>query len=178
MLNAEQAVLIVVDVQGKLAGLMHRREELFENLSKLIRGAAVLGLPTIVTEQNPDRLGPTINEIAPLLPGERIAKMAFSCRGEPAFNDALAATGRRQVLLCGIEAHICVYQTCRDLLAGGVDVYVVADAIGSRNPDHRDIAVAAMRDLGARVTCVEMALFEMLRVAGTDTFRQVLKIIR
>jgi len=178
MLTAENAVLIVVDVQGKLARLMHEAEALFNNLSRLIRGATVLGLPVVATEQNPEGLGPTVEEVRRHLPMAPIPKMAFSCCGEPAVVDALEATGRPQVLLCGIETHICVYQTARDLLARGREVHVVADAVSSRTPRNRDIGLEKMRAAGAQVTSVETALFEMVEVAEGPAFKQILEIVK
>jgi nicotinamidase-related amidase len=178
MLIRDDAVLVVVDVQGKLARLMHEAEALFDQLSRLIRGARALDLPIIVTEQNPDGLGPTIPELAPLLPPERIAKRAFSCGGEPAFLAALEATGRRQVLVAGIEAHICVYQTAADLASRGYEVEVVSDAVSSRTAANRAVGLERMRQAGARVTSVEMALFELLGAADGDAFKAILRIVK
>lgn len=179
MLDRTQAVLVVVDIQGRLAHLMVEREQLFDNARKAILGAKALQLPILCTEQVPDKLGPTIPEIAEHLEGiTPIPKKAFSCAGDPGFNTALEATGRRQVLLCGIETHICVYQTARDLLGRGYDVRLLADAVSSRTERNRDIALETMRALGARLTTVEMALFEMLGVADGDVFRQVSRIVK
>jgi nicotinamidase-related amidase len=146
MLSAKQAVLVVVDVQGKLAGLMHEREALFGNLVRLARGAQVLGLPVLWAEQNPKGLGPTVPEVAAAMPPglAPITKMSFSCCGEPRFLAALEATGRRQVLVAGIEAHICVYQTAVDLAARGYQVQLVVDAVSSRRQESRDLAVAKL----------------------------------
>ncbi|MFO8013166.1 MAG: hydrolase [Phycisphaerae bacterium] len=178
MLTRDEAVLMVVDVQGKLARLMHEADALFDNLSRLVRGATVLEVPVLATEQNPKGLGPTVEEVRPHLPSEPIPKMAFSCCGEPAVVEALEATGRRQVLLAGIETHICVYQTARDLLARGREVHVVADAVSSRSPRNRDVGLAKMRAAGAEVTSVETALFEMLEVAEGPAFKQILTIVK
>lgn len=178
MLTRDGAVLVVVDVQGKLARLMHEAEALFDALSRLIRGARVLEVPVVATEQNPAGLGPTIEELAPLLPGPVIPKMAFSCCGEPAFEKSLEATGRRQVLLAGIETHICVYQTARDLLSRGREVHVVADGVSSRTAGNRAVGLEKMRAAGAEVTSVETALFEMLAVAEGSAFKEILRIVR
>ena len=178
MLTRENAVLLVVDVQGKLARLMHEADALFDALSRLIRGARVLEVPVVATEQNPPGLGPTVEELAPLLPGPAIPKMAFSCCGEPAFEEALAATGRRQVLLAGIETHICVYQTARDLFARGFEVHVVADGVSSRTAANRAVGLEKMRAAGAEVTSVETALFEMLAVAEGPAFKEILAIVK
>ena len=178
MLHVDDAVLVVVDVQGKLARLMYEAEALFADLAKLIRGAHALGLPIIVTEQNPAGLGPTIPELSDLLPAQRIAKTAFSCCGEGAFVRALEATGRRQVLLCGIETHICVYQTALDLLGRAYEVHVVADGVSSRTARNRDVGLAKIEQAGGHRTSVETALFELLKVAEGDTFKAILKIVK
>jgi nicotinamidase-related amidase len=178
MLTRNEAVLMVVDVQGKLARLMHEADALFDSLSRLVRGARVLEVPVLATEQNPKGLGPTVEEVRPHLPSDAIPKMAFSCCGEAAVVEALEATGRRQVLLAGIETHICVYQTARDLLAGGREVHVVADAVSSRSPRNREVGLAKMRAAGAEITSVETALFEMLEVAEGPAFKEILAIVK
>jgi nicotinamidase-related amidase len=178
VLTSDETVLVVVDVQGRLARLMHEAQALFDSLARLVKGARVLGIPVITTEQNPTGLGPTVDEIAPLLPDPVIPKMAFSCCGEPAFVDAVKATGRRQVLLAGIETHVCVYQTARDLLAGGWEVHVVSDAVSSRTAANRAVGLTKMQSAGAEVTSVEAALFEMLQAAEGPAFKQILEIVK
>jgi len=178
MLTRDDAVLLVVDVQGKLARLMHEADALFDQIARLVRGAKVLEVPVLATEQNPDGLGPTVDEVRPHLPSAPTAKMAFSCCGEPAVVEALEATGRRQVLLCGIETHICVYQTARDLLARGWEAHVAADAVSSRTAGNREVGLEKMRVAGAEITSVETALFEMLQAAEGPAFKQILKIVK
>jgi nicotinamidase-related amidase len=178
MLEIDNAVLVVIDVQGKLASLMHDRDRLYDNTARIIRAAAVLGIEVICTEQHPDGLGPTVAELAEHLDVEPIPKFAFSCCGEPAFETALKSTGRTQVLLTGIETHICVYQTAVDLLAGGYEVYVLTDAVSSRTEANRLLGLQRMKDAGAVMTGVEMALFEMLKVAKGDTFKQIVRIVK
>jgi hypothetical protein len=180
MLFVEDTVLVIVDVQGKLAELMVDKENLFANLAQLVQGADVLELPILWLEQYPEGLGPTIEPLAALLAPKRqpMPKLAFSCWGCPAFVDALRATGRRQVLLAGIETHVCIYQTTADLLAEGYEVQVVGDAVSSRTAENRQIGLQRVRDLGAVVTSTEMALFELLRVARGDRFRAIARIVR
>ena len=178
MLQIEDTLLVVVDIQGKLARVVHESQRLIESAARLISGANVLDVPIICTEQNPRGLGATVDEIAPLLGGEPIAKMTFSCCGEGRFIDALRAAGRRQVLLAGIEAHVCIYQTAMDLLDGGFGVHAVADAISSRRPANRDLAVEKMRDAGASITCVETALFELLGTAENPKFKAILDVVK
>jgi len=179
MLICEDTVLVVIDVQGKLAQLMHEKEALFENLRLMIQGAKILDVPILWTEQYPKGLGPTVPEIAELLPDiQPISKTAFSCCREDTFNQAFAELGREQALLVGIETHICVWQTTHDLLASEYDVHVVADAVSSRSLDNKQIALKRMRDVGAEITCVETALFELMRVAEGPRFKEVSKLIK
>ena len=178
MLEIDNTVLVVIDVQGKLASLMHDRERLYDNTARMIRAAAVLDIEVICTEQHPDGLGPTVPEVAGHLNVQPIPKFAFSCCGEPAFETALKLTECTQVLLTGIETHICVYQTAVDLLTGGYEVYALTDAVSSRTVGNKLIGLDRMKDAGARLTSVEMALFELLEVAGGDAFKEIIKIVK
>ena len=179
MLEIDNAVLVIIDVQGKLASLMHRRVELFENLRRIIQGVRVLGIPVLWNEQLPDKLGPTVPEIKELLSDmEPLAKSAFSCCGNEDFLLALKSINHKQVLVAGIEAHVCVYQTCMDLLQAGYEVHLLADATSSRTETDYKTAVNRIRDEGAKITSVEMALFEMLKVAEGEQFKQIIKIVK
>ncbi len=182
MLQIDHSVLLIIDVQGNLAHAMHEKETLFAQLEKLIRGAQVLGVPIIATEQYPQGLGPTLPNIAALMPDVTpISKTAFSCCGEPEFLHALERLRRRQVLIAGIEAHVCVYQTAVQLAEMGQGYYeveVVADAVSSRSERNRDLALGKMRDRGVGMSCVEMALYELMGKAGGDTFKQLLQVVK
>ncbi len=179
MLKAEKSSLIVVDVQGKLAQLMHEKSSLFANLQRMVRGAQVLGIPILWNEQNPLGLGATIPELSELLAAQKpLVKSTFSCWGNPAFVEALKATGRKQALLVGIETHVCVYQTARDLLERGYEVEVVVDAVSSRTAENRQLGIDKMRDHGAGLTSTEMALFELLEVATGDKFKEILRLVK
>jgi nicotinamidase-related amidase len=179
MLKMEDTTLLIIDVQGKLAHLMHDRQLLFENLQKLIKGIRVLGLPILWVEQNPVGLGPTIPEIADLITGiAPISKMSFSSCRNDRFVQALTALNRKQVLVAGIETHICVYQTAAGLVDMGYAVQVVADAVSSRSPQNKAIGLQKMSDAGAGVTSVETALFELLQVAEGAAFKEILRIVR
>ncbi len=179
MLTMENAALVIVDVQGRLATLMYNREEFYRNLVKMIRGAQVLEIPIIWNEQLPDKLGETISEIRELLPGRSpLVKSTFSCCGNRDFIKVLDDCGRREILLVGMETHICVYQSARDLLNAGYKVHLVADAVSSRFEENRRVGIEAMKDMGASVTTVEMALFEMLQVAEGDRFRKIIQIVK
>jgi nicotinamidase-related amidase len=179
MLTLESTILVVVDVQGKLAQLMHEKERFFDNLQKVIKGAQVLGLPIIVTEQIPEKLGPTIPELARLLSDvQPLRKISFSCSGSEAFMTALEASGRKQVLLTGMETHVCVYQTAMDLLQSGYEVHVVTDAVSSRAAENKQVGLEKIRAAGAIPTSTEMALFELLRIAEGPQFKEIIRIIK
>jgi nicotinamidase-related amidase len=178
VLTAKDSLLVVIDVQGKLAEAMCDREELFENICRLAKSAKLLDIPILVTEQLPDKLGPTRKEIAdPLAGAPFITKSSFSCCGEPKFIEALKSSGKKQVVLCGIEAHICVTQTALELLTQGFAVYLVADAVSSRSPNSKQLAIERMRHHGAEIITTEMALFEWLRDAAHPSFREVRKLL-
>lgn len=180
MLTLNNTTLVVIDVQGRLAQVMSQKELLFDNLQKIIKGAQALELPIIWNEQVPEKLGPTTPEIAQLLTstGQPIAKSSFSCCGNPPFMEALKKTQRKQVLLTGIEAHVCVYQTCRDLLDLGYEVQVVTDAVSSRAAENRQLGLERMKEAGATLTSTEMSLFELLRVAEGPQFKEITKILK
>ena len=177
MLTRESTILIVVDIQGNLARVMDNQTFLIENNRKLIKGMHVLGIPILITEQNP--LGATIPEIADLLPGVRaITKDAFSCCAEEKFMSAVRAMNRRQILMTGIEAHVCVYQTAMDLLARGYEVHVAADAVSSRTARNREIGIRRLIAAGAVLTGAEMALFELLKTAADPKAKDLFRIIK
>ncbi|MCD5383417.1 hydrolase [candidate division WOR-3 bacterium] len=179
MLTLDNTVLLVIDLQGRLASIMSEKVSLFENIEIAIKGAKILNIPILWTEQIPEKLGPTIPEISQLLsPLQPIAKNSFSCCGNEDFIQTLKALNRKQILLTGIEAHICVYQTARDLVNLEYDVQVIADAVSSRTADNKKIGLERMRDIGASIIGTEMALFELLKVAEGAKFKQILNIVK
>jgi nicotinamidase-related amidase len=179
MLEIEHCCLTVVDVQGKLAQLMHGRDALFKNIQILIQAAKILEIPILWCQQRPDALGPTVPEIAQHLTDiEPINKAAFSCCGAEKFNAGLKELGRNQVLLCGIETHVCIYQTAMDLLRQDFNVSVIADAVSSRTMENKQIALNRLAVEGAKISSTEMALFELLKTAEHPKFRQIAKLIK
>jgi nicotinamidase-related amidase len=179
MLKIDDAALVIVDVQGKLATLMYEKETFFRNMVKIIKGAQTLEIPILWNEQLPDKLGPTITEIKQVLTGMApLVKNTFSCCGNPDFNRKLSESGRNHILLTGMETHVCVYQTALDLLQAGYEVSLAADAVSSRTLENKRIGIEAMKNAGAKITGVEMALFEMLRVAEGEKFKQIIKIVK
>lgn len=179
MLMLKKTALIIIDVQGKLAHLMYRKEALFENLQKIIKGAQILGIPILWLEQNPEGLGPTIPEVADLLSNtEPISKLSFSSCRNDRFMQALKALNRKEILIAGIETHVCVYQTAVDLVNLGYEVQIVADAVSSRTMENKKIGLQKMRDAGVSLTSTETALFELLKVAEGKQFKEILKVIK
>jgi nicotinamidase-related amidase len=158
---------------------MAGREELVLKTRQLVEGARVLGVPTLFTEQNPRGLGPTLSEIAALVPDFRPAeKTSFSCCGSPDCMAQLRRSGRRDVVVAGMETHVCVYQTVVDLLAEGFRVEVVADACASRTVENKQIGLERCRRAGAAVTSVETLLFELLKAAEGPLFKEILRIVK
>lgn len=179
MTTADHSLVALIDVQGKLASLMHEREALYRQLQIFLQGTRILDIPVLWLEQYPKGLGPTVPEIASLLVDlQPIAKTSFSAFGDPTFHEALTQSGRRHVVVAGIEAHVCVYQTARDLLAEGYSVDVVQDAVSSRTQANRDAGLARMTRLGAGMTTVEMQLFDWLREAGSPQFKEISRLVR
>jgi len=180
MLHIDTTILVCIDIQENLAKAMFDRERLVENTVNLISGINVLGIPVLWTEQNPERLGATLPEISAVMPKEvqPFSKLSFSCCGSEEFAKALKAHGYIDVLLAGIETHICVLQTAMDLLEQGHRVQAVADCLCSRTPENNAIGIERMRGLGVQITSVETALFELLRTAAAPRFREIAKIIK
>jgi len=179
MLKPENTMLIVIDVQGNLYQAMHEKESLLENLTKIIRGAQVFDLPILVTEQIPSKIGPTIPEIARLITGiVPIPKAHFSCCGEEGFMSELKKIRRGQILMTGIEAHVCVYQTTLDLIEKGYEVHLITDCISSRTASNKVLAIERMVGSGAKRSSMELALFELMKVARGDTFSRMIKIVK
>ena len=179
MLKTDSAVLLVIDVQEKLFRVMHQKEELAENIQKLIEGIHILEIPVLVTEQYPQGLGSTIPEIAQLFTNlHPLPKVSFSCCGDNVFLREFKKLGRKQVLISGIESHICVYQTAADLISAGYEIYVVNDAISSRTEQNRDIGLKMMTQLGIKITGTEAVLFELLKVAKGEKFKAISQIVK
>ena len=181
-LDRNKAILVVIDVQEKMIPVMSDWPAVERSLDRLIRGCDVLEMPVLVTEQYVKGLGQTagatrraLEETGQYTPME---KNCFSACGCGPFIEQLKKTGRKQVLVAGVEAHVCVYQTVVDLLAGGFEISVVADAVASRSPVNRDIAIQRMTAEGAKITSAEMALFEMLVSAGTQEFRDISRLVK
>lgn len=179
LLRKNDTLLVIVDIQTKLLNVMFERERLILSCSKLIQAAKLLEIPIIITEQYPEGMGPTDPRIIELLQDtEVIAKMSFSCCAVEDFNQKIANFGKKQIVMIGIEAHICILQTVHDLLHQGYLVYVPYDAVSSRKEGDYKNALGRMRQAGAVIGSVESAIFELLERAGTPIFRQISKLIK
>jgi nicotinamidase-related amidase len=177
MMSPGDTALLVVDMQERLLAAIPAREQLVWNVRRLIDGAQVLGLPVAATEQYPQGLGATVPELAERL-GNVPSKLTFSCGGCPEVFGDLENRGIHKLLVCGVEAHVCVQQTVLDLLAGAWRVYVAADAVGSRHEIDYRVALGRMDSAGATLTTTEAALFEWCQRAGTPEFRKISRLAR
>jgi nicotinamidase-related amidase len=178
-LDREDTVLLIVDIQEKLAAVMTEKDKVVRNNLHLIELAKRLKMPVMVTEQYPKGLGPTVAEIRNALPFYRpVEKITFDCCGQPPFLEELKEHNKRNVVLTGMETHICVLQTCIGLLKGGINVHIVQDAVCSRTRENWKTGVEFMREAGAVVTSTETALFQLLKVAGTEEFKIISKRIK
>lgn len=179
VLSSQEAVLLIVDVQESFRKHLPDIANLTRNISILVEAAKILKLPVFLTEQYPQGLGKTLAEISACMGDHHyFEKTAFSCLGASGLEAQLADTKRKQVVVAGIEAHVCVSQTVHDLLQRDYSVHVVADAVSSRLPRNREVGLEKMSGSGAVVTCLEMALFEMLVESGTETFKAVQRLIK
>lgn len=171
LLEAARSVLLVVDVQARLLPAMAEPDLVTGNSAKLVAAAKRLTIPVLVSEQYPKGLGPTIDALAGA--GAVLAKMSFSCAADPGIAEAIERTGKRQIVLCGIESHVCVLQTALGFKAKGYDVAVVWDAVSSRKLADKELAAARLRHAGVWLVGTEMAIFEWLGVAGTPEFKEL-----
>jgi nicotinamidase-related amidase len=179
LLSAGKSVLLVVDVQERLAPSIAAGDEVTARVAKLVRGARLFGVPVLASEQYPKGLGRTVPAILDLLePGEVVEKIHFSCADEPGFVARLRGLDRPQVVVCGMEAHVCVLQTALGVLEAGFDVFLASDAAGSRAPENRAAAIERMRAEGVRVATAEMVLFEWIHRADVPRFKDALSLIK
>ncbi len=178
LMNRDDSALVVIDVQEKLMPLIAGQERIGWNIGRLLDGAKILSVPAVATEQYPKGLGRTLPELAAKIETPIPEKLLFSC-GEcgPLFTQ-LAERGVHKLLLCGIEAHVCVQQTALDLMAAGFRVYLAVDAIGARYDIDREVALRRLETSGATLTTTEAALFEWCEVAGTPEFKQISQLVR
>lgn len=178
-IEKDQSILVVVDVQERLFPHIHENQKLEQKIITLIEGCKLLQVPLLVTEQYVKGLGDSIPSVKSSTTGiDRVEKMAFSCCGEANFVMKVEEHYKENILLCGIESHVCVLQTALDLLKAGHQPVVVADAVSSRNPYDKEIALRRMEQEGVRITTVESILFELCKVSGTDVFKSISKLVK
>lgn len=179
LLRCDDSLALIVDLQERLLPAIQDAAELLRATHLVLTAASTLSVPTLLTEQNPAGLGGTSPAILAAAPNAQILeKMHFSAAREDSFVAAIRATGRRQIVVCGTEAHVCVLQTVLGLLRLNLDVFVVVDAVGSRARADRLAALERMRDQGARLVTAEMVVYEWLERCATEAFRALLPTIR
>jgi nicotinamidase-related amidase len=179
-LNLNEAILVVVDVQEKFMPVLFEPQRLISACQLLIGGAKILGLPILVTEQLPEKLGPTVTELREVLGSDYrpIIKAEFSAFANESFRRTFAATERTQLILCGIEAHVCIRQTTLDALALGYEVFLVEDAVSSRYEFLYRSGVQSCVEAGAKRTNAEAVLFELMATAEHPQFREVQNLVK
>ncbi len=179
LLLPKSAALLIIDIQEKILPVISNHERVVEYTLKLIKGFKVMGLPVYYTEQYPKGLGPTakviLDELGDLKPFD---KMSFSCSGAGNLFDEFKKKNLSQIVVCGVEAHVCVQQTVLDLIENGFQVNLAADAVSSRKEIDYQNALQRMRHHGTEVTTTESILFELLNVCGTQQFKEVSKIVK
>jgi nicotinamidase-related amidase len=179
MITPKDTLLLVIDVQGRLAATVFESELVERNISKLIRACKLLGVPMLYTEQYPKGLGVTVQSLKEIIGEEEpFEKISFSCCGSEEFMRRLRSLGRNDILVVGMETHVCVYQTSVELLEFGYNVHLVTDAVSSRSEENRSIGIRCIERAGGALTSTEMAIFELLRVAEGEIFKVISKIIK
>lgn len=179
MLKLDDTAVVIIDIQGKLAKIVHQSKELLDNVEKLIKGAQILDVPILWLEQYPKGLGPTSEQLKQHLTDQTpIEKITFSACKNEEFQEALNKVDKKSYLVAGIETHICVYQTVCELLSLGKEVEVVVDGVSSRTLQNKEIGIEKMKSLGAKVTSVEMALYELMETAKHPKFKEISNLIK
>lgn len=180
ILSTENAVLLVIDIQEKLLNAQFEKEKITKNIGILAETAKIMGVSAIASEQYPKGLGATLDEIKAKLPEDAafVEKTCFNCCDAEGFNETLKNTGKKQVIVTGMEAHVCVHQTVDSLLAQGYEVHVVCDAVTSRKEWEYNLGLKRMEQAGAIVTCVETVVFEFLRDSKNPHFKAVQALIK
>ena len=179
MLSINDTQLVILDIQGKLSQIVYQSEQVLKQSSSLVQGCQLLDIPIVWVEQTPEKLGATSPLIAEHLSGESpIAKATFSAYGTEAFVEKVKKNKRKQVLLIGIETHICIYQTTVDLIEAGYDVFVASDAVSSRTLENKNIGLEMIRQVQGKIISVEAALFALLKTSTHEKFREIARLIK
>lgn len=179
MLNTKEAVLVIVDFQTRLIEVVDRGERVISEITQIIKGCQALEIPILATVQVPEKLGPMPDELAEVLGDVTpYTKTVFSALREPTFLTALRQTGRTQVILVGVETHVCIMQTGLDLIDAGYSLYVLRDGVFSRTAENHQVGVQRLHDAGATISSVEMSLFELIRTSTHPQFRTISKLVK
>lgn len=183
LMHKERSQALVIDIQDRLLPAMTGAQDALANSVRLVQAAARLHVPVTVSQQYPKGIGATVEELRQHLPQTSVTldKMTFSCLGDDTLRkriEQLAGEGRNQVVVWGIEAHVCVLQTALEIVDAGLQCFVVADAVASRSPASKDLALARMHAAGVSVVSAEMAIFEWLAVAGTPDFKAMMPLVK
>ena len=179
LIRRDQSLLLIVDIQEKLAPAILNADAVVANVTKLIHAAQQLSVPILASEQYPKGLGRTVLPLREILPAETVfEKIHFSCLAEPGVADRLRQRQRRQIIICGMEAHVCVLQTAMDIKVAGLMPVVVADAVSSRRRKSHELGLARMRDAGVAIVNTEMVLFEWIGRAGSQEFKSLIALIK
>lgn len=179
-LKPKNANLMVIDIQSKMMPVIENEEQVVRNTLLLLKGAKILGVDTYFTEQYPKGLGNTIEELQEYIDREKfLEKASFSVYPEMAETlDSLIALGKNQFIIAGVEAHVCVYQTAKDLLRAGAEVYIAYDAVGSRDRGNYKQIIDSLTQMGVCFLPVEAILFELVEVSGTPQFKEISKLVK
>ncbi len=179
LIDPKDALLLLVDLQPSMLDPCADPERTVKNAGALIDAAVLFDMPVLFSEHNPEKLGRFIPALPEKLSAPRImAKTEFSCLANAAMDRALKETGRRTLLLAGIEAHVCIFQTCADALRAGWRVHLISDAVTARRPENKRIGLRRMEKAGAVISAAEMAVFELLKQAGNRRFREALPLLK
>ena len=180
LLSKEGSVLIIFEMQERLLPAVHEHKEVLKNVRNMVRSARILGIPIILTEQYPKGLGPTVPELMEVLGEdvEPVEKLSFSAFGSDEFRSRLKDLDAKTLMLCGLETHICINQTAHDALQEGYRVHVLKDATSSRTKKNKKAGLKKMQHSGVVITTTEMALYELMEVAKTDEFNDILKVLK
>ena len=178
-IQKDDTLAVIIDIQELLFPLISENKKIEKNTVTLVKGLKELGIDIIVTQQYTKGLLPTVKSIAEAIGKfEHIEKMSFSCCDEAQFAEELVVKGKKNIIIAGIETHVCVLQTVVDLIELGYQPVVVEDCVSSRNPNDKKIAIERMRTEGAIITTYESLLFELLQYSGTDTFKAISRLVK
>jgi len=180
MLDLNDCLVVIIDVQDRLVGMLNKQEPIVKATSILLNAANIMNIPAILTEQYPQGLGKTVFELTSVMDecNEIIEKTSFSAVQTEEFINKLQQTGKKTIIIGGIETHICVYQTACELIESGYNVVVVKDACGSRSSDCFKTGIQLMKEAGAKISNVETVLFELLRTSKNPCFKAVQALVK